>query len=160
MDIKHNYSLKPHNTFGLNAFTKEFISVSNEHDIHEIIQQRNITNENLLILGDGSNILFKGDYDGVILKSNLLKINVTEYDWNENYTGYDFLKERLKLHSIGMIAQEINLLYPEVVYRRDDGYLAIKYYKLNALIIEAIKSQQVFIEDIEEQINWLRTQID
>ena len=92
--------------------------------------------------------------------NKLLKINVTEYDWNENYTGYDFLKERQKLHSIGMIAQEINLLYPEVVYRRDDGYLAIKYYKLNALIIEAIKSQQVFIEDIEEQINWLRTQID
>ncbi|MCH9716785.1 MAG: tail fiber domain-containing protein, partial [Gammaproteobacteria bacterium] len=92
--------------------------------------------------------------------NNLLKINVTEYDWNEKYTGYDFLKERQKLHSIGMIAQEINLLYPEVVYRRDDGYLAIKYYKLNSLIIEAIKSQQVFIEDIEEQINWLRTQID
>ena len=92
--------------------------------------------------------------------SDLLKINVTEYDWNEKYSGYDFLKERQKLHSIGMIAQEINLLYPEVVYRRDDGYLAIKYYKLNALIIEAIKSQQVFIEDIEEQINWLKTQID
>ena len=92
--------------------------------------------------------------------NKLLKINVTEYDWNEKYSGYDFLKERQKLHSIGMIAQEINLLYPEVVYRRDDGYLAIKYYKLNSLIIEAIKTHQVFIEDIGEQINWLRTQID
>ena len=92
--------------------------------------------------------------------NKLLKINVTEYDWNEKYSGYDFLKERQKLHSIGMIAQEINLIYPEVVYRRDDGYLAIKYYKLNSLIIEAIKTHQVFIEDIGEQINWLRTQID
>ena len=91
---------------------------------------------------------------------SLLNINVTEYDWNEKYSGYDFLKERKQLHSIGMVAQEIRELFPEVVYKRDDGYLAIKYYKLNALIIEAIKTHQLFIEDIEEQINWLRTQID
>ena len=90
---------------------------------------------------------------------NLLKINVTEYDWNEKYSGYDFLKERQQLHSIGMIAQEINSIYPEVVYRRDDGYLAIKYFKLNALIIEGIKTHQLFIEDIDEQIKWIRTQI-
>ena len=87
-------------------------------------------------------------------------MNVTEYDWNENYSNYDYLKERQKLHSIGMIAQDIQKIYPEVVYRRDDGYLAIKYFKLNGLIIEAIKEHQVFIEDITEEINWLKTQIN
>ena len=91
---------------------------------------------------------------------SLLKINVTEYDWNEKYSGYDFLRERKKLHTIGIIAQDISKLFPEVVYKRDDGYLAIKYYKLNALIIEAIKTHQVFIDDIENEINWLKTQID
>ena len=92
--------------------------------------------------------------------NDLLSMNVTEYDWNENYSNYDYLKERQKLHSIGMIAQDIQKIYPEVVYRRDDGYLAIKYFKLNGLIIEAIKEHQVFIEDITEEINWLKTQIN
>jgi len=91
---------------------------------------------------------------------SLLNIQVTEYDWNEKYSGYDFLKERQKLHSIGMIAQDIQKIFPEVVYKRSDGYYAIKYFKLNALIIESIKSHQVFIDDIDEQIKWLKTQIN
>ena len=59
-----------------------------------------------------------------------------------------------------MIAQEIQKIYPEVVYKRSDGYYAIKYFKLNALIIEAIKSHQVFIDDMDEQIKWLKTYIN
>ena len=39
-------------------------------------------------------------------------------------------------------------------------YYAIKYFKLNALIIEAIKSHQVFIDDMDEQIKWLKTYIN
>ena len=92
--------------------------------------------------------------------NTLLKIEVTEYDWNDKYSGYDYLSSRQKLHSIGMIAQEIQKIYPEVVYKRSDGYYAIKYFKLNALIIEAIKSHQVFIDDMDEQIKWLKTYIN
>jgi hypothetical protein len=43
---------------------------------------------------------------------------------------------------IGVIAQEIEAVLPELVVERDNGYKAVKYEKLVALLIEGIKDQQ------------------
>jgi hypothetical protein len=40
-----------------------------------------------------------------------------------------------------------------------EGYYYIDYNKLNSVLVEAIKSQQVFIEDIKEQINELENKL-
>ncbi len=56
-------------------------------------------------------------------------------------------------HDIGVIAQEIEAILPEVVTTRDTGYKAVKYEKIVALLIEAIKEQQLEIEEIKRQIN-------
>jgi len=45
-------------------------------------------------------------------------------------------------HDIGLIAQEVKEVFPEIVNLRDNGYFAIKYEKLVALLVEAIKEQQ------------------
>ena len=40
---------------------------------------------------------------------------------------------------IGVIAQEIEKVLPEIVSERDTGYKAVNYQKLTALLIEAVK---------------------
>ncbi len=54
MNISHNISLKNYNTFGIDVTAKKFISISNSNELYELLQ---IENENLFILGGGSNML-------------------------------------------------------------------------------------------------------
>jgi UDP-N-acetylmuramate dehydrogenase len=78
MDIKENYSLKPFNTFGIDALAKQFGEFSSLEELHALI---NIRKDNpLLVLGGGSNILFTKNFDGLILKNNLKGIELV----NEN----------------------------------------------------------------------------
>jgi hypothetical protein len=50
---------------------------------------------------------------------------------------------------IGVIAQEIEEILPEVVTTRDTGFKAVKYDKIVALLIEAIKEQQIQIDQLK-----------
>ena len=52
-------------------------------------------------------------------------------------------------HDVGVIAQEIEEVLPEVVTTRDNGYKAVKYEKIVPLLIEAIKEQQEQIEELK-----------
>ena len=54
---------------------------------------------------------------------------------------------------VGIIAQQIEKVLPEVVTTRDNGYKAVKYEKIVALLIEAIKEQQSEIDQLKEKIN-------
>jgi hypothetical protein len=84
----------------------------------------------------------------------ILNFDVVEFDWNKNLgsVSYDSLEEKNKLHSVGLIAQNIRQYYPEVVTMMGSGYYTVNYPKLNAVLVEGIKEQQVFIEDIEQQL--------
>ena len=92
----------------------------------------------------------------------LLEIEAVEYDWNENLRGdlYQYFKRKGKLHTIGLIAQDVRKYYPEVVGMREDGYYYIEYHKLNAVLVEAIKSQQVFIDEIKNEIELLENKLN
>ena len=52
-------------------------------------------------------------------------------------------------HDIGVLAQEIEAIFPEIVQTRDNGYKAVKYDRLVAVLIEAVKN-------LQEQINNLK----
>ena len=56
-------------------------------------------------------------------------------------------------HDIGIIAQEIEKVLPEIVTRRENGYLAVKYERIVALLIECVKEQQVQIDKLTNIIN-------
>jgi hypothetical protein len=56
------------------------------------------------------------------------------------------------VHTIGLIAQELETVYPELVIE-SNGYKSVAYGNLVGLLIEAIKDQQVRIENLENQIN-------
>ena len=67
-----------------------------------------------------------------------------EFDWNSDseHSGHD----------VGVIAQEIEKVLPEVVATRKNGYLAVRYEKIVALLIQAVKEQQLQIEELKSKL--------
>jgi hypothetical protein len=55
-------------------------------------------------------------------------------------------------HDIGVIAQEVEKVLPEVVTTRDNGYKAVKYEKLVALLIQTNKELLERVEALEAKI--------
>ena len=86
---------------------------------------------------------------------NIMKINAVEYDWNKNLNSnmYEFFSKQDKLHTIGLIAQNVRLYYPEVVKMNDDGYYSIDYHKLNSVLVEGIKDLQYEIEEMDKELD-------
>lgn len=66
--IKENISLKPYNTFGLEASARYFIEVSDLEELKEVLKDPFLENKRKLFLGGGSNILLLNDFDGVVIK--------------------------------------------------------------------------------------------
>jgi hypothetical protein len=80
----------------------------------------------------------------------ITQIGGYKFDWIENSEHHGF-----KGHDVGVIAQEIEAIMPEIVSTRDSGYKAVKYEKIVPLLIESIKEQQQQINNLQEQINKL-----
>ncbi|KAA5824126.1 UDP-N-acetylmuramate dehydrogenase [Algibacter amylolyticus] len=74
MQIQNNISLKPYNTFGIDAHAKHFVSVNNLEDLKHILSLKNQPNK--LILGGGSNMLLTQDFDGLVIRINLKGIKI------------------------------------------------------------------------------------
>jgi len=75
----------------------------------------------------------------------LNKLNGVEFDWNDKQDLY-------KGHDIGVIAQEVEEVLPEIVDTREDGHKAVKYDRMVALLIEAVKEQQVQIDELKTKL--------
>jgi hypothetical protein len=67
------------------------------------------------------------------------------YQWKASEKGE-------KENKIGLIAQEVEKVIPEVIQTSTEGQKAIAYSKLVALLIEAVKEQQQIIEKLEGDI--------
>ena len=81
------------------------------------------------------------------------KINGVEFDWIDGKDEHGNSVHSNEGHDIGVIAQEIEEVLPEVVTTRDNGYKAVKYEKIVPLLIQAIKEQQEQINKLEEKLN-------
>jgi hypothetical protein len=93
---------------------------------------------------------------------NIMKLEVVEYDWNHNLNQveYDYFEKNNNLHTIGLIAQNVRQYYPEVVELGSNGYYRLNYSKLNAVLVEAIKEQQLFIEDIDKELEYIESKLN
>ncbi len=72
MSIKENVSLKPFNTFGIDAKAKYFYEVQSTNELIDLVQTDLFKKERSLILGGGSNVLFTKDFDGLIIHNSIL----------------------------------------------------------------------------------------
>lgn len=95
-------------------------------------------------------------------KNNILKIeNAVQKISKMNGYTYDFVlhPDEIKKgqninHSAGIVAQEIENIFPEAVSKVDGNYM-VNYSAIIPVLIEAIKEQQKQIEDLRELVKQL-----
>ncbi len=84
----------------------------------------------------------------------LSKINGYNFEWIENKEV-----QSNKGKDVGVIAQEINEILPEITITRDNGYMAVRYEKLTAFLVSCVKEQQKIIEEQKEKLNYQEKEI-
>ena len=70
-----------------------------------------------------------------------------EYDWIAG-------NEEIHInhgHDLGVIAQEVEAVLPVLVQTRDNGYKAVKYDRLTAVLIEAVKELSARVKELESK---------
>ena len=73
-----NYSLKNHNTFGIDVYADDFYEYSTVEDLELLLKHECLKNKRTLNIGSGSNILFLSDFKGTVLHSAIKGINIEE----------------------------------------------------------------------------------
>ena len=118
----------------------------------------------------GGHVVINGDLDvnGALtynsisdryLKENLIqipnalykvnKLNGVEFDWKAGYSDIHSLTG----HDVGVIAQEVEEVLPEIVKTRDNGYKSVQYEKIVVLLIEAVKELSKKVNELELNIS-------
>ncbi len=69
MPVQQNIQLRPYHTFGIHAMARYFAVCCNQDEFEEYLHA--YPRIPVLILGSGSNILFKKNYDGLVLKNEI-----------------------------------------------------------------------------------------
>ena len=115
----------------------------------------------LHIVGDG---LFTGNITAyyssdISLKDNIRpiesaifkvqQIRGVTFDWNEKSPGW----ARERGHDVGVIAQEVEKVLPEVVQERTNGYLGVDYKRIIPLLIESVKELKQEVDDLKKKVN-------
>ena len=94
MRIEQNYSLLKHNTFGLDVKTNYFIEYENEADLQKLLRDEFFLSQRFWHIGQGSNLLFLGDFNGIILHSaiqGIMKVKEDEHSvWLKAGAGNDW----------------------------------------------------------------------
>ncbi|MEO5998966.1 MAG: UDP-N-acetylmuramate dehydrogenase [Chitinophagaceae bacterium] len=85
MDILENFSLQKFNTFHINAYAKHFFSFNSLDQLHEILEPERPDMRPILVLGGGSNLLFTGNLNGLVLKNGIKGMQVLSEDDNYVY---------------------------------------------------------------------------
>ncbi|AXT51976.1 FAD-binding protein [Aquimarina sp. BL5] len=78
MNLRENYSLKSYNTFGVNVESKSFFEFKEVKELDSFSKEKINESTDVFILGGGSNVLFRKNFEGIIIHSineDILKIN-------------------------------------------------------------------------------------
>ncbi|MBL4708274.1 MAG: UDP-N-acetylmuramate dehydrogenase [Flavobacteriales bacterium] len=71
-------NLKSLNTFGIEAFAKQFIDLKSFEEASVFFKSEDLSDQNILILGGGSNLLLTQDFNGLVIQNLLKDIAVIE----------------------------------------------------------------------------------
>lgn len=122
-------------------------------------------NNNSLTIDTNHAMTVAGDITAFATSDKRLKTNVQpiqepleKINKIGGYT-FDWIPQE-KVHSkvggdIGVIAQEIEEVMPEVTTTRENGFKAVQYEKIVPLLIESIKEQQKQIKELQGKVELL-----
>lgn len=80
---------------------------------------------------------------------NLRRVRGVSYEWRVN----EFPERKFSPEpQIGVIAQELEQVYPELVFTDANGYKAVAYDKLSAVLLEAVKELKAEVDDLKKQV--------
>ena len=76
MRIESDYSLKGHNTFGIDAKCARFVEYTSVEEAREAAAILRASDTPYIIIGGGSNLLLTKDFDGIVVRSDILGIRL------------------------------------------------------------------------------------
>jgi UDP-N-acetylmuramate dehydrogenase len=76
MNDLRNYSLRAHNTFGIDARCRRFVEYTSVEEARSIACSLSVADRPLLIVGSGSNLLLTGDFPGTVIHSAIQGLSV------------------------------------------------------------------------------------
>jgi hypothetical protein len=71
MLIHWNKSLKAFNTFGIDARAKMLTAVESVEELQRVLRQSKLKDEDKLVIGGGSNMLFTQDFPGLVIHNDI-----------------------------------------------------------------------------------------
>ena len=107
--------------------------------------------ENISVVDNAIDII--NDLRGV--RFNWTKEHQKEKGSTSYYGNKKINEDKLARRQIGLIAQEVEKVLPELVDEDGEGFLSVSYGNLVAVLVEANKEQQKLIEDLQKRVEKL-----
>lgn len=139
-------NLKRYNTYRLETICKYLIFPKSKKELRELLKYLTENNEKYIVLGNGSNIIFKNDYyDGTIIilsKLNNLSIknNIIEVD-----AGYSLQRLAIEVCNLGLTGLEFACGIPGHI----GASIAMNAGAYNSSLSEIVESVEVINEKFE-----------
>lgn len=146
LEFYEEANLKRYNTYRLEIICKYLIFPKNKEEVRDLIKYLNKTESKYIVLGNGSNIIFKEDYyDGVVII--LTKLNQITIDdvIIEVGAGYSLQKLALETCSQGLSGLEFACGIPGHI----GASIAMNAGAYNHSLSELVKTVEVINKDYE-----------
>ena len=88
-------------------------------------------------------------YSDESLKSDVASMSNTALDTVMSLNGVEFTWKDSGDRDFGFIAQEVQAVLPKAVHVAEDGVQGVDYSRLTSVLVEAVKAQQVQIEELK-----------
>ncbi len=113
MKIIKNALIKNYTTYRLTGIIKEVVYPSNKEELIELL--KNLKDKKYKVIGNGSNLIFLGDYDGTIIKlDSLNKLEIIDNIVNVE-AGYNLMKLAIKTANYSLSGLEFASGIPATV---------------------------------------------
>jgi len=84
------------------------------------------------------------------------EVRGVSFEWNE---AAGSVGPQVGRHEIGIVAQELEAVFPELVSGPEDGYKSVDYNKLTAVLVEALKELKLENDDLKRRLEALEKMV-